>query len=341
MSTKISIDLGNLKVKAKTGGVKPLMLPSRFALLEDVEMVDMKGDKLDLNTYEINNMVYVWGKDIHKVPAEKCLTTLGYDDRYVGEEFQIMVKIVLAEMLHKNKVNRNVIVATGVPSSEMNTILEEQISEAFENDGKPHEIIRNGKSIFITVDECHVITQALGTGYNEYLDQEGFIANDEMEEIKIGIIDIGGGTTDCDLIYNLRHQKNPFSIDRGMFSIYEGIATQINKDRPKVKVTPEEIEDCFKKEVYTVKKGDDINFTTIKIKLLEKLARDIITDINRKWKKKEQLSFIFLTGGGASVMAEYIAEDFDNILVVENSEWANCYGFYAFLMNLVDETDGE
>ncbi|MGR5984522.1 hypothetical protein ACUC2M_04475 [Bacillus cytotoxicus] len=56
------------------------------------------------------------------------------------------------------------------------------------------------KKVSINVVDVIVLAQPVGTVMSRYLDEDGFVADDTYEDMTVGIIDIGTGTTDLDVI---------------------------------------------------------------------------------------------------------------------------------------------
>ncbi|MDH2887936.1 MULTISPECIES: hypothetical protein [Bacillus cereus group] len=152
----------------------------------------MSGGKMKLKTYKVEGTEYVWGDDIIKV--NNTLNTYAQQNRYKTNQYKTLSKIALAEMAAKTNVKSydEILVITGVPSQEIGTKAVDEIKEVYQG---AHDLEVNGKKVSINVVDVIVLAQPVGTVMSRYLDEDGFVADDTYEDMTVGIIDIGTGTT--------------------------------------------------------------------------------------------------------------------------------------------------
>ncbi|MFJ8247318.1 hypothetical protein [Peribacillus asahii] len=347
----VGVDLGNgfVKVRGLTNGGIPytLTLPSCFAYLRDVG--DEIGDEdLDLDTFLIDGVEYVWGEDINELEAQHIVHTSGYDNRYKSDNYKIMVQIVLSRIAKDLEIGarEKILLVTGVPSGESGTEKENEIYDAFsgKNEGS-YRIPVNGEDQVFKLEKIVVDSQALATIKGRYLDTDGTVLNDKYEKWNVAVIDIGAGTTDLDIVNKLRRQKVNHSVQKGFRDIYNGIRDEINKVYVGHTVTDYELLNIIELTKFKRKEsGDDsipflytpsekkkpVDFTKAffdGIKEVSVATQEAIVD---KWKSQAGLDEILLVGASAEEFKEHLQNVSYIIEIPENNTNSNVEGYYRF-----------
>lgn len=352
----LAIDLGNGLVKVRSvtsqGRDYELTFPSAWAYLKAVgESVNNKV--MDLDVFTIDDVEYVWGNDIVKVKDIKA--TYGHENRYRTEAFKIMAKIVMAKAVSDLEIqpHEKILVVTGVPSAETGSEREDDIAQAFRGEHKGlHEVGVNEEEVVFKVAHVEVMPQALSTVLGRYLDTFGGVGDEDYEEIKVAVIDIGGGTTDLDIVHALRRQKAYHSLPKGFRDVYDNIRSEINKKYPSHQVsdfkllnvldeTAEEgrrsrIGTKLKYEYKPSKLKEAVDFTKALEDGIRELSVDIQQAIMSKWKDQTDLDEILLVGGSAELFKEHIDEIVEGITIPANSGNSNVEGYYRYGVYLLE-----
>lgn len=333
----VVLDHGNGKFKYRSE-IKKGVKPSIVAFKKDVGE-SLIGKELKLKTYEVNGIEYVWGEDVTKV--KETYPTYGFQNRYKEPMYKILSEIALTNLALESKIKQTdeVIVITGVPSNEINTQAAEDLKKVFidEEKGGLHTVKINGKLVKVNVSEVVVIPQPIGTVMNNYLDENGFVKEDRYEQIRVGIIDIGTGTTDLDSINGLSRENEFKSIEAGMKDVYQLIADYINKQNSNAKVEYYQVEPYFKKGIYPISLRHEVDFNEVKEQAVKEIAEKIKKGIKSSWKTFDRFDEIILTGGGAKLFETYINELVDVVAVPEEPQLANADGFYKYGVYKVSE----
>jgi plasmid segregation protein ParM len=180
-------------------------------------------------------------------------------------------------------------------------------------------ILLNGLRRQIVITDCEVFPEGVGAFYS-LQDEE----KDMMSGKDLIIIDIGGRTTDiCLLSYenDMRIISKPLTLFIGMINIYDDFIKAINE-----KLTlNKELEDAEKilrngLELFGVKQ--DLSFTKPVIKkYIDKIVKELYINY------PIQTENVIVTGGGSFLLGEALRAYIPNLTMMENSIFANAYGF--------------
>lgn len=332
MKKVLVIDHGNGNIKGRSE-IAAGVLPSLVAFKKDIGE-SITGKKERLKTYEIEGIEYVWGKDITKV--KDVFTTYGFQNRYKEPLYKVLTSIALADLALKSKVQPtdDVIVITGVPSNEIGAEAANELKNVFEG---LHTVKVDGKIVKVNVEEVIILPQPIGTVMNQYLDADGFVADERYEDIRVGIIDIGTGTTDLDSISGLRRENEFKSVETGMKDVYQEIADYINSQNSNAKVEYYHVEPFFEEGQYKLSERHVINFEEIKPKAIFQVAEKIKQGIKNAWKTFDRFDEIIITGGGAQLFAHAIEDLVGQIKISQHPQQANAEGFFKYGMFKVSE----
>lgn len=334
----IGLDHGNGFVKAKSDKTD-LILPSQLARAEEFSG-ELYGKAKDFKLFQLlfeegDERTYAWGKDVNK--ANFPIKSFATEDRYTKLPYKLLSSFALSELVGLFSTNEKVHVVTGVPSYEKGTKWEQDLENVLK---KTHIMQVNGKEIRIDVESVKIIPQPLGTLLYHYLDDDGYVLDPkfESEDFYVGVIDIGSGTSDLDGLKELEVvSKDRATIRKGMFDAYDQIATFIQEEDPRANVNKEKIESWIRTKeankenpyIYNPTSKIYVDFTASAIQAFRNLAEDIMMEIDQRW-NKSHFNEIYLTGGGAKTLGKYFKEWDKDIIVVENHQMANAYGFYRF-----------
>ncbi|QRV11455.1 hypothetical protein JR311_19800 (plasmid) [Bacillus velezensis] len=346
----IGIDLGNglIKVRSINDDGEPyrLNLPSGFSYLKDVGDA-LNNSTLDLDVYEIDGVEYVWGEDITKVSNFK--STYGHENRYKTEAYKIMAKIVMARVVRDLEIGPydRLMIVTGVPSNETESERVDDIASAFygSHDGNIglHKVLVNEEDCVFKVVHVEVTGQALATVLGRYLGEDGYVENEEYEDMKVAVIDIGAGTSDIDIVKSLRRLNGYDSVPKGFRDVYESIRDCIQSSYPSHKVTDYELLEILEDKSRMLRDGnteeiqyiykpskrkEGVDFTKSLYDGVNEVAMDIQQAIMSKWKDHTDLDEVLLVGGSAEFFSEHLEEIIDGITIPKNNGESDVEGYF-------------
>lgn len=351
----VAIDLGNGLANIRSvypdGSPYLLTLPSAFGYERSIG--EAFGDNIaeyDLNFYDIDGAKYVWGKDIAKTPNIIHTASL-LEDRYETNNYKTFIKIVLGQVAKDIELNptEQIMVSTGVPSNQTKESALKAITQAFKGEGGEydgqHKVTVDDEEFIINVAVVTTTSQPLATVLQDYLDYNGNVKDPDILKMTIGVVDIGGGTTDLDTLDNFRRQNNRRSIKAGFRDVYKAIKQKINKENNgrEIDVNDYVLLDIIKEtEKNATEQGIDpvyyyqgsarqkrVDFTDTYRHALNELGMSINEVISDEWKDLDMFDRIYLVGGSAFRVKDYI-EVLVNPESPKDPGLSNVEGYYNF-----------
>ncbi|QYY44717.1 plasmid segregation protein ParM domain-containing protein (plasmid) [Aneurinibacillus thermoaerophilus] len=330
MSIILGIDHGNGSVKGKSA-VKEITLPSIIARPDSFGEAELAGTKkLRLASFESTKHageVYMWGKDIRE--SNDQLATYGSENRYGDKHYQLLSEFAAASLLPNGKTFEDVVVVTGCPSRERNNPeLVQQLENVFKG---IHGITIDSIKKMFDVSEVYVLPQPMGTIMSLYLDDAGYVVDEDYETKYVGVIDIGSGTTDIDGIKALRRQNDDIdSIPMGMMDAYKKIADYINLKNSNALATAQKVEQQITSDSFKISDRASVDIAEKKQQVFQELAESLINKIKQRWSNRTKFDRLLLTGGGAVLLGDYFKSLAEDIIVVPDAQFANARGFYRY-----------
>jgi plasmid segregation protein ParM len=335
MTIVLGIDHGNGYVKGFSA-FNSFVFPSVLARPEDFTQVIVKSDKNELYTFtstKSDGEEFKWGADVLK--AKNFLPTGTRENRYSQDTYRLLSEFAMALLLPEGDSFSDVTVVTGCPSNELNTEMEEDLRRAYIG---LHAVTIDGKTKMFKVNHVEIVPQPLGTVLSRYLDEEGFVKDEDFETDYIGIIDIGSGTLDIDGIHDLGRVNGDFdTFDYGMGSALTKIAAYVKSKVPSATVRPEDVGQQIANDFYKISKQSVVDIAQIKEETFRKLAKSIGTTVRNRWKSLSKFDRVMLTGGGALALKPYLEKEFPGVEIVDSGQTANAEGFYRYGLTLVAE----
>lgn len=335
---------GSAKTPEELIGAK--VFPSHFLDYDDLgDQRTAIGSGLPLHIDKFTSSLdrdfsYAWGTDLHLVHAEdKFISTIGFEDRYKKHEFKLLTDFALAELARDYEEAKTgileVAVSTGVPTDDFNGTAVEDITQALLGD---HNIVVNEESLNIRVKEVHVNPQPVGTAYNEVLDFDGYVIEEQSSllEEQVVVVDIGGGTLLIDTLKNMNLSNPRSQKPTGVYELYDQIVNRSTEAGIKG-ITNFDVEQILRegnpKGGYYFKpnKNESFSISEFVDKSLMKFTREVLNTINTTLKGSLRIDTLLFTGGGSNLIKqEYIKNQYKYSRVVNDSEIANVLGFYKY-----------
>ncbi len=249
-------------------------------------------------------------------------------DWYNSDEYEVLLNAALSYLQESGSIS--IVATTGLPVS-FYTKDKEKIKTRFMGN---HLVKRDQREpLNVHIEECWVLPQVMGTLINAALDFEGNFSDIQFARGRIGVIDIGGKTT------NILHASEMGNVDRetdtldiGGWDVVRAIQPVIDDKCPDVDFTDHEIQVAIINK--TIKyRGEPIDLSEEVDSVLSDMTREIVNKAHQLWPGKgARLDAVLLSGGGSMLMGEMLKEKLDhgNTTIVEDGVWANAMGYYKF-----------
>jgi len=198
-----------------------------------------------------------------------------------------------------------------------------------------HRVQREGRHAqTFRVPRCHVIPQPFGTLLSVALNDQGRIVNRDLASGAVGIIDIGGKTTNLLSVYKLAEvSRETASIDVGAWDAIRAVRRWLDDHLPDLELRDHQIADAMiaRRVRYY---GEEMDITEVVEEALEPLAEQIRAEVTQLWNGGGGLDAILISGGGALLLGPSIRRHFRHARVVEEPIFANALGYWRFAQRL-------
>lgn len=333
-----ALDLGNIQTKMKSDRAEKVF-PSKFGYYEDLgnQTTSIRQSERDVKEYAVNfdtDFSYAWGANISESKIS-FIDTIGFEDRYSTHEFRLLCNFAIGELAKDYEEAKNGIlevdIITGVPTDEFNESAVKSIMKVLKAD---HNVTINGERLNVRVNEVKIIPQPVGTVYNEMLDTEGYIINDDFEMQTISVVDCGGGTILIDTLNNMNlSETGRTQVEEGAHQLYDYIIAECSKEN--IHLNKNAIETIMREQhdkyFYRPNKDESIEITHAVNRAVIKYTRQLINLVNSTLKDTSNVDTLFFTGGGANLInKKEVEKRFQRAIFIDNSETANVNGFYKY-----------
>lgn len=184
--------------------------------------------------------------------------------------------------------------------------------------------------IDITIENVRVIPQPFGTAFDVCLSEDGNISDSIIATGNIGIVDIGGKTTNILSIKKLgENPKETTGINVGGWDAIRALGVILRSKFPDLELRDIDIAQALvdKYVFYFGEKhlilGDIEQVSTI-------IAHQIEAEITRIWGTGAKMDKIIFTGGGSILVGQYFTSLYKNAVVVSDNIYANANGYLKF-----------
>lgn len=199
-----------------------------------------------------------------------------------------------------------------------------------------HAIKREGRRAqTFTVTDCRVIPQPFGALLAATLNDAGKIVNKDLATGAVGIIDVGGKTTNLLSVNRLAEiGTETASVNVGVWDVVRALRAELDRDYPGLdhlkdhQVVAAMVEGSIK--YY----GEPVDLVGILAPILEPMAREVANEARKLWNGAATIDQILVTGGGGLLIGPYVCKEFRHAAVVEEPVTANARGYFRFARRL-------
>jgi len=316
----LGIDLGYnaTKIVSSTGKVQ---FPSIVGTPDksSFQIVGASGFSIKHNNKHYN---------IGNVAAEQSRFVTRKEDRewINSDEYMVLFHAALSTQFVKGP--ESVTVVTGLPLAYYDAD-KQNIKEQFE---RMHHVFRDDRNVVtLNVEKCSVVPQPMGTLAHVAFDDEGNITNSTMLTGRVGIIDIGGKTTN--ILHALRMadiRAETESVAIGGWDVVRAMQSKVESACPGVGYSDHEISEAVKK-MFVKYKGRVVDLSQEVNSVLDKVTQPILSKVRELWAADgARLDQILISGGGAHLIGDRLksALDHENVELVDDPVFANAMGYY-------------
>ena len=281
----------------------------------DVSRVRLAGPTESMVT--IDGQSYLVG---HDAVQKSRMLTRREDRSWIGTpEYRVLVASVL---MHSPSEALSVV--TGLPV-------------AFLDDAPKLEKLYKDSPWQVSLREFHfadvtVIPQPFGALLDAALDWNGNVADLDVATGAVGVIDIGGKTTNILTAERLAElPAQTASVNVGGWDVVRGVRELLQHDLPDI---ADALRDHQLAEAIVRRKlrvfGEDVDLGAAIDSVVVPLAAQVLSQATQLWGSAAALSCVLLTGGGALLLKPYILPMWKHGRVVAEPVFANARGYYKY-----------
>lgn len=343
--TTIAVDLGNKFIKIKSSKnsycfVNAMIPREQAGKSLFGNYINRKRPKIFSTSLNEHKEMY-FGPNLLEIGHEsEWISSIGDGlFRYSSLEFQLMFEYALAlAVIDFEEEDLHIQLVTGLPTfdeknEEIRHCIEEFLSGVHEvkiQDEVNHEMF----DITYIVDSIVVVPQYYGTLSHLAIDEDFNLRENRVTQEKVGVVDFGGGSTLVDVANRLDLSASGFAWqeDRGVDAFHRAV----DIDSPLSVYTIENLYiEGSEDEGYIYEPGNPkqvSDFTSAFMEQRKRATEHVKNLYSRHFRKKEDISVVFQTGGGADfVIQEELKKELSSQIEIEfvaEPQMANVNGYY-------------
>jgi plasmid segregation protein ParM len=196
-----------------------------------------------------------------------------------------------------------------------------------------HRAAREGRrSQVFRVTDCRVIPQPFGALLSLALDNHGRESDTELSRGTVGVIDVGGKTTNLLSVKRLTARETA-PADVGAWDAVRTVQDWLSTHCPDLELRDHQIMEAMIARSISYYDGE-VDLSDIVDQTLEPMAAQIISEATHVWGAGAELSAILVSGGGALLLGPHIKKHFRHARVVEDPVFANAVGYWRFAQRI-------
>jgi len=298
-------------------------LPSRVAAGAHIISLDDGGDD---NLYEAGGQSYTVSDTLPSI-----------DTRFADYGTSDINRVLVHHALIKAGLGgRNVRIVTGLPVADFyvaNKPNQEFIARKVASlaDGKVAN--KNPDIHCARIIGNAVQPEAIAAFYDLLIGSDGKV-NKEIQELiregSVGIIDIGGKTTDCAVVINQGRGIDPArsgTSNIGALSLNKAVEQRLKDEYKLDQLSQVQVDKAVMTGSFRVF-GKDNDCSAIVDDEKGALASQIIVDTKRKMRDGADLEKVFFVGGGALLLRKQLEGLYPHAVFVENPQFSNARGMW-------------
>jgi plasmid segregation protein ParM len=192
-----------------------------------------------------------------------------------------------------------------------------------------HKVQREGRRAqSLRVSDCRVIPQPFGALLSATLDDRGRIVDQALAAGSVGVIDVGGKTTNVLSVNRLSEiSRETASVNVGAWDAVRAVKTWLADHCPDLELRDHQImEAIIARQVRYY--GEPVDLGPAVDAALNPMAEQVIAEATQLWNGAAGLDVILVTGGGALLLGPAIKAHYRHARTVKEPVWANALGFW-------------
>jgi plasmid segregation protein ParM len=319
----IGLDVGYSAVKA-ISGKRRVSFPSVIGTPDQARFSLNGADVGDIILTEPSHVLVSMGAVMQSRHLQRR------EDRGWTEsaEWYHLVLAALTELTVATSVDLQIV--TGLPVAfyaDKNRVRDRLLGE--------HRVTRDGRRAqSLKVVDCRVIPQPFGALLAAALDNRGRIADKDLAIGAVGVIDVGGKTTNLLSVNRLSEiSRETASVSVGAWDVARAVKDYLADHCPDLELRDHQVMNTIvTRQVRYF--GELVDLRDAIDAALSPMAEQVIAEATQLWNGGAGLNVILVTGGGALLLGPAIKAHFRHAHVVNEPVFANALGFWRLAQRL-------
>jgi len=313
----IGMDVGYSAVKAVSGD-RRVTFPSAVGT-PDRARFSLNSSTAIVLTHPVNAMV---GEE---AIAQSRFLNRREDRGWVeSDEWYTLALAALTELT--NATVAELAIVTGLPVAFYNdkTVVRDRLLGE-------HKVQREGRRAqTLKVTDCRVIPQPFGCLLSTCLDNRGRIVDSNLATGAVGVVDVGGKTTNLLSVNRLSEiGRETASVNVGAWDVVRAVRRWLADNCPDLDLRDHQVvEAIIARRIRYY--GQSVDLTRVVETAIEPLAHQVLAEVTQLWNGGAALDAVLVSGGGALLLGSHIKVHFQHARVVADPVYANAVGFWRF-----------
>ena len=157
----------------------------------------------------------------------------------------------------------------------------------------------------LKINNVQLMPQPLGSVFNILMDDNGRVVNRDLQNQKIGVIDIGFKTTDFTVFDHMKYvERSSSTTDFGISRCFLSIAEKLKKESG-IQIELYRLFNSIESGHIKVR-GKEYNIANLRDRVFEYASREIMSSMERLLRDEWDIDYVILTGGGSKALYEYL-----------------------------------
>lgn len=198
-----------------------------------------------------------------------------------------------------------------------------------------HRATREGwRAQVLRVTDCRVIPQPFGALLSKALDKQGAIADRELATGNVGVIDVGGKTTNLLSVNRLAEiGRETASVNIGAWDVMRAVRGWLADHCPNLDLRDHQVIDAIIARQVNYY-GKPVDLCEVVEAALGPMSDQVVAQATQIWNGGASLDAVLVSGGGALLLGPTIQEHFPHARVIEEPVFANALGYHRFAQHI-------
>jgi len=248
---------------------------------------------------------------------------------YETSTWKTLLLAAISELTSATQVH--MVVVSGLPVS------------GYDADRRDAEAIITGEHIVqragrpkqrIVITKSRIVPQPVGTLCALVMDAQGRITDADTASGPVGIVDIGGKTTNFITVEKLTAKPGATSINTGGWQAVRMLREYLATACPGLEdLRDHQIAQAIR-ERRILHYGETIDLAQPVAEILHEVARPILAKAGEMWNGGGALRAVIVTGGGAYLLGDKVQAQYRHARIVADPQFANALGYWKLAERL-------